>query len=389
MAANDNTSLNWTRYARWYAGALAVLLCLVAGLNFVVDPLGRWRVIDNEGFNKYKVAAKRDSRVGKAVSLRECDVDVVLLGSSRVESGLNPGYVNLPGQAYNAGLKAATIYELDRLGRYALEHQSPATMVIGLDFFTFNERRVTYDDFPVSPLPERVMPWALFKYLVSLENLYGAYQTVLWNSTRDLQPCVYNGFRKNRPRRLPMREEFKKTVEGFLTNPDMYGGYLQSDAYPNRMRDLMIDLRRDGVDVRPFLSPIHAVLLEAITNKGIDDKFAQWKIAMARIVAEANVATPELPPMQLWDFSGYNTITTEPVPETDADMYGFRDPSHYRQHIGVMILDKLLGLPPSGDIPPADFGVVLSPENVAAVLAQQERDRTRYDFSALLPEDQL
>ena len=385
MSDDGRTSLDWRSYGRWYLGALVLLLCVVAGVNFVVDPLGRWRLIDDENFNKYKVAAKRDSRVGKAVSLRECDYDVVLLGSSRVESGLNPNYAGLPGQAYNSGLKAATIYELDRLGRYALEHQSPEMMVIGFDFLAFNERRVTYDDFPVSPLPERVMPWALFKYLVSLENLYGAYQTVLWNSTRDLQACVYNGFRKNRPRRLPMREEFSKTAENFLGNPDMYGGYLQSDAYPNRMRDLMIDLRRNGVDVRPFLSPIHAVLLEAIAHKGIDDKFVEWKKDMVRIVAEANAATPDVPPMQLWDFSGYNGITTEPVPETDADMYGFRDPSHYRQHIGVMIMDKLLGLPPSGDAPPADFGRVLTPDNVAEVLAQQARDRAQYDFSEFMP----
>lgn len=383
--SDNNTSLNWMHYARWYLGALAVLLLLVAGTNFVVDPLGRWRVIDETGFNKYKVAAKRDSRVGKTVSLRECEFDVVLLGSSRVESGLNPAYAGLPGRAYNSGLKGATLYELDRLGRFALEHQSPALMVIGLDFLVFNEQRTTYDDFPVSPLPEGIEYWALFRYLVSLENLYGSYQTVFWNSTRDLQPCVHDGFRKNRPRRLPMREEFSKLIENFLSNPDMYGDYLQSAAYPDRMRDLMIELRRNGVDVRPFISPMHAVLLEAMSTNGTDSKFATWKTAMARIVAEANAATPDLPPMQLWDFSGYNSITTEPVPAEDADMYGFRDPSHYRQHIGVMMLDKLLGLPSSGDTPPTDFGTVLTPDNVAAVLEQQKRDSGRYDFSEFMP----
>ncbi|MBT8422111.1 MAG: hypothetical protein KJP03_03240 [Gammaproteobacteria bacterium] len=385
MTSAENNSLNWVRYGCWYLGTLAVLLLLVAAVNFVVDPLGRWRVIDEVGFNKFKVAAKRDSRVGKAVSLRECDYDVVLLGSSRVESGLNPTYAGLPGRAYNSGLKAATIYELERLGLYALKHQSPSLMIIGLDFFAFNEQRVTYDDFGISPLPERLQIWPLFRYLVSLENLYNSYQTVFWNSRRNAQECAYNGFRKNRPRRLPISEEFSKLVEDFLSNPDMYGDYLQTDAYPNRMRDLMIELRSAGVDVRPFISPMHVVLLEAIGRQGIDDKFSDWKREMVRIVVEANAATPSLPPMQLWDFSGYNTITTEPVPDDDADMYGYRDPSHYRQHIGVMMIDKMLGLPPSGEEPPADFGVVLTPENLAEQLEKQSAGRARHDFSRFLP----
>ena len=76
----------------------------------------------------------------------------------------------------------------------------------------------------------------------------------------------------------------------------------------------------------------------------------------------------------LWDFSDLNTITGEPVP-------GRRDPtptrwswdfSHYRMAAGDLILERVLDHGEAGRDLPADFGVRLTGENVAAHVARNQ-----------------
>ncbi|GFZ91240.1 hypothetical protein [Okeania sp. KiyG1] len=62
-----------------------------------------------------------------------------------------------------------------------------------------------------------------------------------------------------------------------------------------------------------FISPSHATQWEAIRATGEWSTFEEWKREVVKI-------TP------VFDFSGYNTITTEPI---HNDMENYRDNSHY------------------------------------------------------------
>ncbi len=373
MSDSGTPQLDWNRYARWYGGALLCLLLIVGGINFTVDPLGRFRAVDIDGFNRVKVGVKRDTRKGKTATLQECRFDTILLGSSRIEFGLNPKHPAFPGRAYNAGLKSTSIYEMERLTRYLLAHQAPQLVLVGLDFFAFNERRIGADDFEESLIGHGQQPWSVFKYLISLENLQSSWITVRWNRAGIFDPCAQNGYDRGYPVRTSTAEVFRETIQNFLDNPELFNGYLAGDDYPQRLREVLLMLRAAGIDVRVFLSPMHAAMIETMAVAGLEADYFRWKARMVEIVAEVNAAQPELAPLVLWDFSGYNSISTEQVAADGAPLRNFRDPSHYRANVGNFVIERVLGLPP-GDVPvPADFGVVLTPANIDAVLAAERQ----------------
>jgi transposase InsO family protein len=127
---------------------LLFLLVLTGGVNLLVDPDGRVRIVDIPGFNEIKIAPKQDSRQGKAVALQQCNYDVVIQGSSAAEIGLDPASVLLDGRAaYSAALKASSMHELYRMAVHTARHQRPAAVIIGLDFYSFNKRQTFEEDY--------------------------------------------------------------------------------------------------------------------------------------------------------------------------------------------------------------------------------------------------
>lgn len=61
----------------------------------------------------------------------------------------------------------------------------------------------------------------------------------------------------------------------------------------------------------------------------------------------------------VWDFSGCNSITTEPVSE---EMDYFEDPSHYTYKTGDLVLNRMFNY--HADRVPEEFGVYLTPDNI-------------------------
>ncbi len=83
--------------------------------------------------------------------------------------------------------------------------------------------------------------------------------------------------------------------------------------------------------------------------------------------------------MTLWDFSGYNSITTEPVPAEDETqaMRWYWESSHFKRETGELMLARILGSNADASIPQG-FGVRLTDETVDAVLARMREGRSRY-----------
>jgi hypothetical protein len=84
----------------------------------------------------------------------------------------------------------------------------------------------------------------------------------------------------------------------------------------NYFRSLLDIVYRDNVDLRILISPSHARLWEAPDSVGLWKKFEQWKREMVQI-NEQQANKYGKTPFPLWDFSGYNTFTTEEVPPLD------------------------------------------------------------------------
>ena len=111
----------------------------------------------------------------------------------------------------------------------------------------------------------------------------------------------------------------------------------------------------DAIDTASlFVHPSHAWEREIWRHIGIEPVQEEWLRRLTARVARADPAR-----VALWDFGGYNCITTERVPVAGA-MRWYDDVGHYRQdRVGPLILRRMIGgeaPAPGAPCPGEDFG---------------------------------
>jgi len=90
------------------------------------------------------------------------------------------------------------------------------------------------------------------------------------------------------------------------------------------------------------------------------------------------------PNYSLWDFSGYNEITTEPFPSLNdktTQMQWYWESSHYKKETGDLVLDTLLNYKQADRKAPAKFGVKLTSKNIEQHLFNQRVNRDKFTAS--------
>ncbi len=112
-----------------------------------------------------------------------------------------------------------------------------------------------------------------------------------------------------------------------------------------------------GIKLIIFISPAHAIQWEANRLNGEWETFEEWQRELVKIAP-------------VWDFSGYNSITTEAIKN---QMQNYMDSSHYRKEVGDLILNRILDY--KTETVPEDFGVLITPENIEQHLKKISRDR--------------
>lgn len=373
--------MEFRRYLKIFVSTFLLLLVLVGGANLLVDPDGRLRIVDVPGFNTIKIAPKNDSRQGKAVALQQCDYDVIIQGSSTAEIGINPASLILADSAtYNAALRASSMHEIYRMAEHIARHQSPEAVIIGLDFYTFNQSQTFEEDFTDSVLAESPDIGGLIRYLLSIKTLVASVVTVKWNVSGIARGCAHNGrnslFQSYR-RVNGVRGAFDFLQVRYMLNPNTYGDYVLGEKQLSEFEKVLRLYAEKGIRTYVFVSPVHAALLTLIQELGLQPEYNDWERTLVATVARVNADFDPEDPLILWDFSGYSAITTEPVPAEGEQMQWWRDPPHYQPVVGDMIVARLLGRDSAVTIP-ADFGNRLTPANIESVLADRSAAALRY-----------
>jgi hypothetical protein len=358
-----------------YIGALLFLCGVVAAINAAVDPHGRLLIVDTEGFNQTKISPD-NNRSGKARSLRQCSYDTLILGTSRAESGIRVEQAALEGaHAYNGALKAATMYEMRRVADYALANQQLQTVVIGLDLSSFNAKDQGLDDFDESPFADSISFAAWGRYLVSWKTLKHSWYTWEWNHDGNTVTCEDRGEYKPRPGAQASANI--RTAFDFVLKRYASGQYPDFTLGKQHLADFAATvntLADADVQVYAFISPMHATHLELMREMGMLDKYDNWRRKLVSIVEETNKRVGNNTTVQLWDFSGYNTITTEtvPAPLENTVMRWYRDSAHYNHDAGDILMSQVFG------IPSPEPGVRLTSANIDAVIGAERAQSDKY-----------
>jgi tetratricopeptide (TPR) repeat protein len=398
------------RPRRFLVSFLLASLLLVAGVplvNLVIDPFGIFELVSIPGINAQRLQSASQARLAKAE--RACIVGPVssVLGTSRVEVGMNPdhpGWHNR-GPVYSMALAGIGIGELEMTLRHLVRSSPRLKEVnVGIDFLMFNANReavvigTQVINFDADRLLLNPGDNCLKTYLAGVWEVLGppalryAWATIAGQlGPKDLDPMPLdlsddwfaqydpNGFRGSffsvnyqRANKLGFRAVFGAAAGQEIGYVRRVWRPLPTERYcltaPGQpptlevFRDLVRFAQQSGVKVNIFINPVHARLLIALREAGLWPIYEDWKRGL--VAANEEVAKEVgKPPLALWDFSGFNTVTNERIPavgDTSFNMKYWWESSHYQEATGELILDRILDYhAPDRQVPP-DFGVPLT-----------------------------
>jgi hypothetical protein len=382
-------------------------------MNFVVDPFGMYRLVDLEEFNAYKPAVDHRVRLVKAYDVRRLRPQGIILGTSRSHLGLRPshdGWDPTAKPVYNLAFDGATTKEMYQYLLHAHAVRPLRQVVLGLDTYHATlapaAARPDFDAHLLDSPGGRALPpfiRADLKVLTSLDTLRASLATVRSQSAREPQWFAPDGQRRGEVffrragehfEQLGPRayfEEIDRLEVGFKREGQLaanawgsgrtaQAATAASETSLDYIRRIVGFCRAQDVDLRIFIAPEHAHQLEITAAIGEWVSLENAKRALVQLLADDAARHPEAPPIPLWDFSGYSSVTTEALPKSGsrAEMKFYWDSSHFKDIVGDFVLDRLFGLSVSRREFPPDFGVRLTPATIELTLAHLRADQVTY-----------
>ena len=370
-------------YIKNYLMTFFVGLLLVASFNFVVDPRKIFAAVDIKGFNREKpFILNAGLRKLKSVEIERGNYDTILLGTSRTEHGLNPLHpVFNSSKVYNAALSGTSIYESFKVFEFANKKSNLDTVIIGLDAISFFSGKKTAGDYNDSKFDRSHNSLKLISNeIFSKEKTIESLLTINFNLEDKRDEYITSGFikRADSPETI-RRELFSKTLKEFLSREDLYPGLYDSPKRIELLREIF-NQRKDNTKLYLFISPVHAYQLEGMDSINRFSKFEQWKRDLVKVVEEDAKNNPNKQPIILWDFSGYNSFTTEKIPPAGSkeQMKWYWESSHYKKELGDIILDIMFNYPKKNKDAPSDFGVVINSDNIESHLEKIRTEQVLY-----------
>lgn len=381
------------RYLAYLFGATLAIMLLIGGFNWLVDP---YRIFGGpviDGFNALKPAIAKNQRIFETVSVARKPPQAIILGTSRADVGLDPEHPALSRwNTFNLATSGQPIYETMRLFKHALDGGRLEVAAIGLDFSSSNIFQSVPADFDES----NFRSGRAIKLLFSFPALRDSLETINQQDRKAILTerglFQSNGFRMSSFEHIMNKGghhrafiESETTYLNFAYLPPPRYAYEFADTVSGRstlnyLREMLALAYQRGVDTYLLISPCHARQLEIIDTLSLFGKFEEWKRRLVRI-NEEEARKVHKPPFPLWDFSGYNSITTEAVPppgDASTRMRWYWESSHYTKEAGDLMLNRIFGYQAPNATLPEDFGVRLTTANIEGHLARIRADRQRY-----------
>ena len=345
--------------------AIASIPIFLIGLfNWAIDPQDIFKTPNYGNLNHEKINKDNNDRLYKAIDIIRLRPDTIIMGSSRTKQGIDPEAAALADSpdVYNLALNGPNFYEVKRYIEHAIYNQpNIEEIILGVDFFMFNEDLANQPTFNEARLEKkRIILDDLIKNLFSIDTVNNSLDTIRASqkSSNTINDNYGDdGFMPNR--NYDNGEAIWRFHQSIKLYFSLHSNYQFSQDYWNDFREIVQLCRENNIELTVFISPSHATQWESIYATERWDVFEQWKEELVKIVP-------------VWDFSGYNSITTEEIAKY---MENYVDNSHYTPEIGDLILQRILNKP---NKVPGDFGVLLTSENIEQHLEKIYSDRRKW-----------
>ncbi|MEM7755662.1 MAG: hypothetical protein AAF297_08510 [Planctomycetota bacterium] len=361
-----------------FAAALLLALGGVAIASAVIDPFRVYRLGLRDDLNPHKLDV---GRVMKAQMIRSNNAATVVLGSSRVNRGINPedpAWRQTP--VVNASVGGARIDELAHAIRLAASEPETERIVVFVDFYMTTQPTEGLHDYKQSLLnPELTLPARHATALVSRRAIDASLK-VLENRDNGLQhnSWPFNGYRSmGAPKGArDHRKLFDDMARDSLRMMWMYGNYTWYDGTIARLAEALERAERPGLNITLAVMPVHAEHLAIIDAARLWPDFERFKCELTRVGAERAI--------EVWDFAVLHEVTTEPIPPRGSrkPMTYWWESSHSTETTGALVINRLNPTPNANAASPTPtesnnpLGVRITPANIDNHLGTQ---RAAYD----------
>ena len=372
------------------------LYLTIGVFNLTVDPYGIYNLLVIEGFNDVK-PQNNQQRMVKTLQLRKLRPKGIILGSSRTNYGLDPEHVAWRFDSrpvYNLSMSFISPAEIYKLLKYANSLNHLNEVIIGLDFFSYNIYQtdpisndfldlasVTKNgDIHISSLAKEFQ-----NTLFSFTAIEKSFKTIFYKGSQFGSPYGLKHHNDKRSPRVLSNLFFSRLYKGlWFPKPNskfcLYNENKESKKFEQLGKIINFSIR-NNIELKIFINPIHADLLELMSFMNLWPLYENWKRGLVNLIATINKQKSKETSIRLWDFGDYNSITTEKIPlSTDLEkaMQGYFEVSHYKKSVGDIILDKVLTHPNSQKITNKDFGHLIDIQNIEKHLKNIKGKQAQY-----------
>lgn len=386
-----------------------LVLVLIGGFNFIVDPYGIFNGVQVAGVNFPKPQAHNHEMLVKSYLVSEVKPDSIALGTSRVGYGIDPrsrswkGY----GSKYNLSMADGSVYVTRRILEHAIAIKMPKQVLIGLDFFAFNAMRKNTNDHTEELLAvksngdvnKEYKRHIILSSVLSYSSLKASIKTIRGSREPRIQVLnpetgmrqyaingqIYDNDKLFNLAELDWEDNAHKafmahagyyTAKKYFIGKDREYYFKDKDSGNSPVEEFrkIVQLCNDNnIELVVFVAPIHVWHTEVIRAIGLWPLFEQWKRELVLVLEKEHSGTP----YNFWDFSGYNSVTSVDVPE--GRMREYQDSSHYTPVVGNMVLSRVFAQ--DANSIPVDFGRRLTANNIENVLGLIRIEQQKYHDS--------
>ncbi len=359
-----------------------LLLSLVVSLNYVTDPyfIHQW---DSPLLNRLAPAQQKLMPWAKTYAAYRFQPEIVYLGSSRTEIGLPVDeQLFADKRVFNLAISGASLGDAANMLKHTAFFHQPSMVIWGLDYgWQFREKSGNTDF-----NNELIAKSSSYPLVRTFHNLKRSLSMAMTGDTlnillgRSEKSCksllAYYGHKASPCLEVIMRNEggTKKAFEEVQKKKAPLSPPTDVVATIHFLEQITKEHCQNGTAFRFFIQPIHALAELSYWNT-LEDDLGNWKRALVTMV---DTLRQEGCDIQLFDFSGFNRITTEDIPQITGkdNMQHYWEQSHYRGEVGRQILEELVwtGKKPLNDA----FGIELRGDTIEKYLANYHLMQGKY-----------
>ncbi|HVZ68293.1 MAG TPA: hypothetical protein VG891_02445 [Rhizomicrobium sp.] len=312
--------------------------------------------------------------LAKAYLIERIRPNTLVLGNAEVEAGIDPESLEWPENirpVFNAAGQNVDVFMAWRLLQHDIAAKPPQLVVLGLDFLDFVNQQIDGKTVPIrenelrllvdrngSPNGSRGMQlWRdFFNTTLTRQAIWDSIGTLRLRKRPALATVTEMGFNPARDYQMLLHSQGAEAI--FLRNDQVYRAQYR-ELYPslfyspsrnlqfNSLAAIIRLAEQNDIRLVLFVPPYHSRYLEILHDTGFWVSFEAWKRALVRTIE--NAAGKRRGVVQLYDFSGYDDISGEQVPQPgdrQAEMRWYRDSIHYTKDLGDLMIASMMGAGP-------------------------------------------